>query len=436
MAPDPRETLQVLAARPAGPLDVAALRRRVRRRRVARATGLSVVVLLIGVVIAAPLLDRRPAEVRLLDRPPVATELPVEPDPRPQRTRTDRPASGWADLPPIPGGRRAGGEVVWTGTEVLVWGGADGRRARIDGAAYDPATGAWRAVPDAPIAGRYGPAMVWTGTEVIVWGGQRDDEPLTDGAAWDPVTNRWRRIPDAPLSPRGWVTVTWTRHGVLVWGGVRPDPLPAGNDECPPLPTLADGALYDPVGDQWTPIADAPEGRAGARAVRVGDAVVLWAGSRAEDSHCDHTETGQGLVYRPAADAWERLPEAPIAAGETVPLWTGEELLIVGRDRYGDLSSDGARYQPGRQLARGSWRRLPKRDEALGGSISAFWTGSAALAVGDEFDVVVAYDAAADAWRPLPLPQPLLPDLAQAAWTGRELIVFDHEWGAMALTPR
>jgi hypothetical protein len=63
---------------------------------------------------------------------------------------------------------------VWTGREVIYWGGrgADRRYTRIsDGARYDPATGAWRLLPPSPLAGRYGHSVVWTGREMIVFGG-------------------------------------------------------------------------------------------------------------------------------------------------------------------------------------------------------------------------------------------------------------------------
>ena len=44
----------------------------------------------------------------------------------------------------------------------------------------------------APLRGRNTPTAVWTGREMIVWGGimaaARQDKPLTDGAAYRPVS--------------------------------------------------------------------------------------------------------------------------------------------------------------------------------------------------------------------------------------------------------
>jgi hypothetical protein len=57
--------------------------------------------------------------------------------------------------------------AVWTGVEVLIWGGGTEPGAR-----YSPVDDRWVALPalNAPAA-RSQAAIVWTGTEMIVWGG-------------------------------------------------------------------------------------------------------------------------------------------------------------------------------------------------------------------------------------------------------------------------
>src|SRR5262245_22108107 len=62
--------------------------------------------------------------------------------------------------------------------------------------------GATAPLPPAPIPAVNGSAMVWTGTELIVWGGLVDDEPCCsrsqDGAAFDPAAGTWRPIAPPP----------------------------------------------------------------------------------------------------------------------------------------------------------------------------------------------------------------------------------------------
>ena len=61
----------------------------------------------------------------------------------------------------------------------------------IDGLAYDPATDSWRTLPEPPLEPREFPVIVWTGDELIVWGGAAmlagdPPPPLDDGAAYSP----------------------------------------------------------------------------------------------------------------------------------------------------------------------------------------------------------------------------------------------------------
>src|SRR5438876_301645 len=61
--------------------------------------------------------------------------------------------------------------AVWTGSEMIVWGGFNGSFLNTGGR-YNPGTDSWTAtsITSAP-AGRYEHTAVWTGSEMIVWGG-------------------------------------------------------------------------------------------------------------------------------------------------------------------------------------------------------------------------------------------------------------------------
>ena len=88
--------------------------------------------------------------------------------------------------------------AVWTGTEMIVWGGpaAGGR--------YDPALDSWSAMSmiNAPAARAY-PSAVWTGNEMIVWGGSNAGGPTNTGGRYDPVADVDADLHhQCPLSPR------------------------------------------------------------------------------------------------------------------------------------------------------------------------------------------------------------------------------------------
>jgi len=150
---------------------------------------------------------------------------------------------------PLPQADRYRPAVVWTGREVIIWGGCDNRVPQCDdnfqsdelrdGAAYDPARERWRRIPDGPLAPRSNHIMVWTGREVLVWGGVSTDAGdlyLADGAALDPATGEWQPLPSAPIPGRDRHVAVWTGQELLVWGGCC-----AGGTGL-----LADGAAFRP----------------------------------------------------------------------------------------------------------------------------------------------------------------------------------------------
>jgi hypothetical protein len=231
------------------------------------------------------------------------------PDPFPELA-----PGGRIDLPAAPiGGRRFGG-AVWTGTELIVWGGFDNEGVRsADGAAFDPTTGAWRLIAPAPIAGRSEPSLVWTGTEVLVWGGSVGDEVSAhDGAAYDPATDTWRVISPAPVTleqgpPRQ--RMTWTGEEAAVIGEAA--------------------AAYHPASDSWRQLASPP----------LPGHLVAWAG----DTIVMVNETSL-MIYDVAADSWSvdeiglqaALVAAPADEGRIIalPRAIGEPAQLI--DSHGD----------------------------------------------------------------------------------------------------
>jgi hypothetical protein len=77
--------------------------------------------------------------------------------------------------------------AVWTGREMIVWGGSPngGLDAYNDGGRYYPSIDTWTPIEtDNAPSPRYGHVAVWTGKEMIVWGGQNNAGSLGDGAIY------------------------------------------------------------------------------------------------------------------------------------------------------------------------------------------------------------------------------------------------------------
>ena len=178
---------------------------------------------------------------------------------------------------------------VWTGSELAVWGGYDETSSiwgdAETGGLYDPDTDRWRPIStDGVPTGRRDHTAVWTGTEMIVWGGISGDLILETGAKYTPQTDTWIPIAsDEAPSGRLRHTAVWTGSAMIVWGG------DSGSGP------LGDGAIYIPNRDRWIPLPteNAPSPRSRHRAVWTGSAMIVWGGADQEGP------LATGAIYYP-----------------------------------------------------------------------------------------------------------------------------------------
>ncbi|MBA2569768.1 MAG: hypothetical protein H0V04_01160, partial [Chloroflexi bacterium] len=272
------------------------------------------------------------------------------------------------------------------------------------------APGTWRRIADAPIPGRNRTAGVWTGSEMIVWGGGSRPDGLADGAAYDPQRDRWRVLAESPLRARVWHAFAWTGELLFIWGG-----------EANSRDALADGALYDPRRDEWRSMAPAPIGGGRAKAVWTGELVVVvtHAGQAAMyDADTDRWErlpdlpSGPGglqLIWTgarvmaldfgewtgaveislldPAAGAWEALgPTELNAGGSDEAIWTGNELIVLAGDDPIRTGPSGpgtlltGRFDP----TTGTWEEIPLTCDI--NTSGAVWTGRLVVTESGTFD--------------------------------------------------
>lgn len=204
--------------------------------------------------------------------------------------------------PDTPSARRSH-SAVWTGTEMIVWGGnsdynyPDGGMLATGGR-YNPTTNTWATVStvNAPTA-RMDHTAVWTGTEMIVWGGYStfSSQPNT-GARYNPATDTWTAMTttNAPLG-RAFHTAIWTGSRMIVWGGWNQGASPR---------YLGDGKAYDPATDTWTNVSatGAPTARGNHGAVWLSSKMVVWGGQYGAVTPT--TRRGDGGIYDPATDTW------------------------------------------------------------------------------------------------------------------------------------
>jgi N-acetylneuraminic acid mutarotase len=309
--------------------------------------------------------------------------------------------------------------AVWTGTQMIVWGGLDSNDNVIDtGASYTPATNSWTATTKtgAPSA-RDGHSAIWTGTQLIIWGGYADSA-LKTGGLYDPMTNSWNSTTrsGSPSSRSGHSTV-WTGTEMIVWGGFG-------------RRYLKTGGRYDPSTNTWRSIKTkgAPSKRFGQTVVWTGTEMIVWGGFFRTSNLAKAFDTG--ARYNPATNSWTPTTKtgAPSKRFLHTAVWTGSEMIVWGGGDYGaSVVSTGGRYNP----STNSWKptTITKAPSARGFH-TAVWTGSEMIIWGGSFSNLVqtgaVYKPSNDSWGPTITKGAPSPRRDHTAiWTGTEMIV----WG-------
>lgn len=371
--------------------------------------------------------------------------------------------------PPV---ERCGHTAVWTGTEMIGWGGQLNSGGR-----YSPATGAWMptSTGDGCPTARYQNSAIWTGTEMIIWGGN-GTQLFSTGGRYNPVTDSWvpTRITDACPTPRGAHTAVWTGSYMVVWGG-------AGNPSDPDGQFKNSGAKYNPLDDSWVSIstgANCPEGRYVHTAVWTGSQMVVWGGvtpaggsntggrydlalntwlSTSTGAQCperrfwhgavwtgtemivwgglsgDSAYTSTGGRYKPSTDTWTATPtggDCPSPRVDFSLVWTGTQVIIWGgRSPNSDFYNSGSLFDPGSS----TWAPTSQNGACPSGRYghTAVWTGGEMIVWGGYPDQGTygsggRYSPSSDSWVPTnateAIPAPRF--YHQSVWTGTEMVVW------------
>ena len=307
--------------------------------------------------------------------------------------------------------------AVWTGNQMIVWGGGNNIGYFADGGRYNPATDSWTATTTANAPSARGVhTAVWTGTEMIVWGGY-GGYYLHTGGRYDPATDSWTATTTANApSARCFHTAVWTGSEMIIWGGDNGSNL------------LNTGGRYNPATDSWTATAttNAPYGRKYHTAVWTGTKMIVWGGFGG------YFKLNTGGRYNPATDSWTATTtaNAPSARPNHTAVWTGSEMIVWGGGDMYDWLNTGGRYNP----ATDSWIKIPFSYIPSGRDTwnSVVWTGSEMIIWGGEdansnyLNTGGRYDPVTDSW--IATATDYAPSgrvMPTAVWTGSEMIV----WG-------
>ena len=315
--------------------------------------------------------------------------------------------------------------AVWTGTEMIVWGGWNPNIPGNLGGRYDPNTDSWISTSNVNVPqARYGHSAVWTGTEMIVWGGlsTNNSAPLKSGGRYNPSNDTWTlngtNLLNAP-SEREYHTAVWTGTEMIIWGGSA---INSGS--------FNSGGRYSPATDSWssTSTTNAPSARQWHTSIWTGSEMIIWGG-------LDNTNSNTGGRYNPSTDTWlsggTTTVIAPTGRAFHTAIWTGSEMIVWGGAKYisaFQVLDTGGRYNPSTD----TWlpSGMTKMEPSARSHPTAVWTGSEMIIWGGSDDTNSLntggrYDPVTDTWASTSTTNAPTPRVSPAIWTGTEMIV----WG-------
>lgn len=388
------------------------------------------------------------------ERPAPAPSPSPEPgteEPRPAPTPSPAPAAAVVrHLPEAPIRGRGGASAVWTGEEMIVWGGTFGDELRpedaavptiawqnaADGAAYHLDDGTWRTIAAAPLEGRSSHVAVWTGREMLVWGGHAHDgdgQPTDrdDGAAYAPATDTWRPLPPGPVPGIGGAAV-WTGRELVLVGGY----------DAEGLRVLQGVMAYAPSSDSWRVLPDLPlPGYFAMSAHGVGGHVVVVAQERTVEGASSQGRM-RAAALDPTTEEWRALPDLALDPGPHAATVVATDLVVTAIDEAA-LGAVGEDPRPPQGLPRtrrldggaGEWTDVAEPPHGDDETVGLIGLDEQVLAVmgeheADDGEHAAVLELDAGGWTPVPAwptPRRRLPAMTS---TGAEVLV----WGGRDTT--
>jgi hypothetical protein len=298
-----------------------------------------------------------------------------------------RPESDPNYLDPGPYGTRQGADVLWSGDEMIVWGGRtpDGEWAP-GGAAFNPATDVWRVFEGPGVPELMPSRAAWTDRGMVV---------VTAGGTYlgDVATDSWEKIADGVEPPESPHQILGVGSDVYIWAG---------------------GGIIRLAPSGWEELRglEVSTGRSWALALRDWDGrllVSLLPGDRCEGHD----------YYVWTDDSWERLPEVSLASGDWADCSLASQVAVVDA---GPLAWDDDQHATMLfDEASGGWATIetipmPGWDSPPGG-----------LVMGDRLLVPsggsgAVYDPGSGEWERVTLPGNGYD--TQLVWTGKEVLAF------------
>ncbi|MEO8697108.1 MAG: DUF4232 domain-containing protein [Acidimicrobiales bacterium] len=240
-----------------------------------------------------------------------------------------------------PLGRRVAPTAVWTGSELMVWGGdnGSGNNVQFTGSLFNPTNGTWRPMSSTVLRGAP-VAAVWAKDRVVF--------AASEVAVYEPTSDRWSGYRGGLLEKNA-PLLAYTGSDVVGWFFE--------------IGTGGTGLRVNPANTQITENVASPPAAIGY------DATPVWTGRE----WMIFPATGStGIAFDPSANRWRTVPAAPVNfVSRGLVTWTGTDVIAYGTTVRQSHLLTGAAYHPDTN----TWELLP--------TIPVL---ASTLAVGNSFD--------------------------------------------------
>lgn len=267
--------------------------------------------------------------------------------------------------------------VVGSGTPYLFGGSISSSAGETKGRYFNFTTNSWRKMRtlNQPSARKnhYG---VWTGSNMLIYGGENGTTPLNTGGLYNPATDSWTPLATTDAPParlhappnRNYNYYSEETDRLVVYSS---------------SPTLGNaGSILNLSTNTWTPIAsfNAPSSRAHPLVFFGYGKMVVWGGCQADP--CSFANTlSSGAILDLATNTWTLISET----GSPYPGFLGSEVFTSGLQFYIHGTSNYSSLGVGRtditgysyNILTSTWTALtsPTYHDVLYKGINALWTG-------------------------------------------------------------
>jgi len=220
-------------------------------------------------------------------------------------------------------------------------------RESADAYVYDPSAGSWSSLPvPQSLDPRKQATLTRVGSELVIFGG-KGVEPVTNWAHYRPGAAHWQmHSHKTGLAPRvAHIALGLDESRLFIWGGFE------GKER------RGDGFIFDLKSFAVKPVPPFPP-RANARALLLGDHVLVWGGAGA------HGQVPNGALLNLNSLQWTTLPSIPDSHFQELQ---GAEVVAQGKDGFllfgGRFGSEGFNDQLWSYDIAGSQWSLIRSDE-------------------------------------------------------------------------